>query len=57
MIVSKASIAVQAPLEFVQTLLDLIVTDALQVVIALQALQHRLLVRLAHIQTHEVFMN
>ena len=55
MIVSKASIAVLAQFEFVQMILDSIVTDAQLVITAQQALQHRHLVRLALTQMLEVF--
>lgn len=57
MIARKASIVVLAQLEFVQTILDSLVTDALLVTTALQDLKPRLLVRLALIQVLEVITN
>ena len=57
MIARKASIVVLAQLEFVQTILDSLVTDALLVTTALQDLKPRLLVRLALIQVLEVISN
>jgi hypothetical protein len=57
MIARKASIVVLAQLEFVQTILDSLVTDAQLVTTALQDLKPRLLVRLALIQVLEVITN
>jgi hypothetical protein len=55
MIVSKASIAVLAQFEFVQMILDSIVTDAQLVITAQQVHHHRRLVRAAPTQMLEVF--
>ena len=54
MIVSKASIAVLAQFEFVQMILDSIVTDAQLVITAQQVHHHRNLVRAAPTQMLEV---
>ena len=55
MFVRKASIAILAQHEFVQTILDSIVTDAQLVITAQQVLQHRHLVQLAPTPMLEVF--
>jgi hypothetical protein len=55
MIVSKAFIAVPAQLEFVQMILDSIVTDAQLVITAQQVQYHQHLVLAAPTQMLEVF--